>query len=66
LLVVAHRGSTIRLADTVVFLEEGRVGATGSHSELLAHPGYAALLRAYETERAESAAAVAATRGDTR
>jgi ABC-type multidrug transport system fused ATPase/permease subunit len=63
LLVVAHRGSTIRLADSVVFLEDGRVAATGRHLELLEHPGYAALLRAYETERCESSPAASAVSG---
>ena len=42
LVVVAYRLSTIRLADRVIFLEDGRVAATGSHDELLAtQPGYA-------------------------
>ena len=34
-LVVAHRISTILLADTVVYLDDGRVVATGTHEELL-------------------------------
>ncbi len=47
-LVVAHRVSTIELADDVVFLDEGRIVATGSHSDLLAsNPGYARLVHAY-------------------
>ena len=49
LVVVAYRLSTIRLADRVIYVEDGRVKATGSHDELLAtHPGYAAIIRAYE------------------
>jgi ATP-binding cassette, subfamily B, bacterial len=49
LVVIAYRLSTIRLADRVIFLEGGRVGATGSHDELMAKaPGYAAIIRAYE------------------
>ena len=49
--VVAHRVSTIRLADRVVFVDAGRVAAIGSHDELLASvPGYAALVRAYEVD----------------
>lgn len=52
LLVVAYRLSTIQLADRVVYLEDGRVAATGSHEELLRHPGYAAIIRAYERGRA--------------
>ncbi|SHH22986.1 ABC transporter ATP-binding protein [Geodermatophilus nigrescens] len=46
--VVAYRQATIALADEVVWLENGRVTARGSHEELLATvPGYAALVRAY-------------------
>ena len=48
---MAYRLSTIRLADRVIFLEDGRVAATGSHDELLATlPGYAAIIRAYEED----------------
>jgi ABC-type multidrug transport system fused ATPase/permease subunit len=47
--VVAYRQATIALADEVVWLENGRVLARGSHDELLAAvPGYADLVRAYQ------------------
>jgi ATP-binding cassette subfamily B protein len=35
-LIVAHRPSTVMLADRVALLEDGRVTAVGKHSELLA------------------------------
>jgi ABC-type multidrug transport system fused ATPase/permease subunit len=52
-LIVAHRVSTIALADRVLMLEGGRIAASGSHAELLASvPAYDALVRAYEIEGA--------------
>ena len=47
-LIVAQRVSTIRLADRVLYMRDGRIVASGTHDELLAHRSYEALVRAYE------------------
>jgi ATP-binding cassette subfamily B protein len=53
-LVVAHRPSTVLLADRVALLAGGRITAIGTHSELLAEvPAYRDLL-AQESELLES------------
>ena len=44
-ILIAHRLSTIAAADRVVFLDRGRVRATGRHGELMAsEPAYAEVL----------------------
>jgi len=51
--IVAYRRSSIILTDEIVFMDEGRVVAHGTHEELLAtQPGYGRLLRAYEEDAA--------------
>jgi ABC-type multidrug transport system fused ATPase/permease subunit len=56
ILVVAYRRATIALADQVVYLDHGRVVATGTHPELMATvPGYLDLVTAYEQAEAERA-----------
>ena len=48
LVVVAYRVSTISLADRVLYLDEGRIIASGTHRQLLAFSDYEAMVRAYE------------------
>ncbi|WLQ07319.1 ABC transporter ATP-binding protein [Arthrobacter oryzae] len=50
-LIVAHRPSTVALADRVALLEEGRIAAVGTHTELLAHnEHYRYVIASLETE----------------
>ena len=50
-LVVAHRPSTVALADTVALLSGGVIAASGSHRQLLAsNPEYAALMDVEDLE----------------
>jgi ATP-binding cassette subfamily B protein len=56
-IVVAHRVSTIELADRVLFLDQGRLVAAGSHADLArTHAGYARIVQAYEIDHSGSAA----------
>jgi len=52
LIVIAYRLPTIRLADRVLYLEDGRLRASGAHEQLLAsEDGYAEMVRAYDRRR---------------
>jgi ATP-binding cassette subfamily B protein len=53
-MVVAHRPSTVLLADRVALLENGRVTAIGTHTELLrGNAHYRHVISSLETEAAE-------------
>ncbi|WP_431931088.1 ABC transporter ATP-binding protein [Nonomuraea jabiensis] len=57
-LVVAHRATTAARADLVVWLENGRVSAQGTHQELWDDPSYRALFAAEEASGKEEACPV--------
>lgn len=51
-LIVAHRLSTVRHADTIHVIDGGRIAESGTHDQLLAHDGiYASLWRLQTGER---------------
>jgi ATP-binding cassette, subfamily B, bacterial len=53
LILIAYRLSTIELAERVLFLDGGRLAATGTHAELLAvEPRYRRIVQAYERRSA--------------
>lgn len=45
---VSHRVSTLRYADEIVVIEDGRITQRGSHDELIAHDGYYCELNAMQ------------------
>ncbi len=55
--IVAYRRSSILLADSVIYVEDGRVTGRGSHQELYdSVPAYAKLIDAYSSDADDSGA----------
>lgn len=52
-IIIAHRLSTVRNADTILVMEEGKLKEMGKHDQLVAHPNgiYAKLWRVQTGER---------------
>lgn len=47
---ISHRFSTVRIADHILTLEDGRIRKAGSHQELMAHGGEYARLFSLQAE----------------
>jgi ATP-binding cassette, subfamily B, bacterial PglK len=43
LIVIAHRLSTVEACDRLIFLQDGRIAATGRYHDLLRNPGFRAM-----------------------
>lgn len=53
-LLISHRFSTVRMADRILYLLDGRVQEEGSHEQLLARNGeYARLYRLQASQYAD-------------
>ena len=46
--IIAHRLSTVRMADRIIVVEQGRIMESGNHDQLIEHNGYYARLYGYQ------------------
>jgi ATP-binding cassette subfamily B protein len=53
--VIAHRLATIRRADRIVVIEQGKIVAAGSHAALVREEGLYARLAALQFDMADAA-----------
>ena len=57
-LVIAHRLSTVKKADTILVLSGGKIAEQGTHDELIARDGeYAGMVRMQERKKMKKKAA---------
>ena len=47
--IIAHRLSTVRMADRIIVVEQGRIVESGSHEQLLEENGYYAKLHSHQS-----------------
>jgi ATP-binding cassette subfamily B protein len=50
-LIISHRFSSVRQADTIAVLDSGRIAERGSHAQLVAHGGHYARMYAAQSSR---------------
>lgn len=50
-LIISHRFSSVRQADTIAVLDSGRIAERGSHAQLVAHGGQYARMYAAQSSR---------------